>query len=100
MRPDIDRDQPLAPLVFDPNIETVPPPRIRRTVDGLYDEENAAIYLTYKLCKASAVTLRRWRMQGIGPAYSCGPAGKSIWYRQADLDEFIFVTCAKEHYLP
>jgi hypothetical protein len=84
-------------LRFDPNIETLPKPRIQRTADGHYDEANAAGYLAYLMCsKISSRTLRRWRALGEGPAFCVGPAGRPIWYRQADLDEFVLVNCSKE----
>lgn len=82
--------------IVDPTIEIKPRPRIARTEDGHYDEANAAAYLAYKMCSSiSQRTLRRWRNLGEGPAWYSGPAGRPIWYRQADLDEFILVSCGR-----
>jgi hypothetical protein len=85
--------------VFDRNIETVPPPMIKRTRDGIYSEDNAAAYLTYKGCRCSEGTLRRWRSFGIGPLYSCGPQGRPVWYAEVELDRFI-EKCKRDNNLP
>lgn len=82
----------LRVLVFDPNIETLPPPQIARTIEGHFSEENAARYLTYKMqTQVTARTMREWRRLGKAPASQCMPGGKHRWYRQADLDEFLLI---------
>jgi hypothetical protein len=80
-------------LVFDPYIETIPPPGISRTVDGNFNEENAARYLTYKMqSQVTPRTLREWRRLRKAPSSQSLPGGQHRWYRQADLDEFLMIT--------
>lgn len=78
--------------VFDRNINTLPPPAIARTIEGHFDEVNAARYLSYKMQSAiTPRTLREWRRLGRAPASHCMTSGKRRWYRQPDLDEFLLI---------
>jgi len=79
-------------LVFDRNIETIPPPKIARTIEGHFNEENAARYLSYKMqSTVTPRTLRDWRRLGKAPSSHCMPGGQHRFYRQADLDEFVLI---------
>ena len=48
----------------------------------MLDTKEAAVYL-----RVAAVTLRRWRVEGIGPRYS--KRGRFVRYRKVDLDKWL-----------
>jgi len=81
---------PLTPFIV-----VVSPPTIYQTKHGDMDEDNAAKYLSYRMCRAiSARTLRHWRMKRVGPPFHSGDGGRPIWYRLPDIDEWLEITCA------
>jgi hypothetical protein len=88
----------LGVPVFDPNIETIAPPRLKRLGNGTYDEVNAASYLSYRGLKCSLGSLRRWRAYGQGPLYSTGPMGRPVWYEEVELDKYL-ERCRRDHSL-
>lgn len=62
-----------------PNIDPV---RVRVLPDGRLDRENAAAYIGVK-----EKTLAQWKTQGRGPRSM--KVGGRVFYKQADLDQFI-----------
>lgn len=74
----------------DPEIVILERPRIYQSDLGDMDEDNAALYISYRMRReVKPRTLRDWRMNGIGPPYATGPSGRPIWYRETDLDRWI-----------
>lgn len=57
-------------------------PAIRRTAAGRTDEEGAAAFLG-----VSRRTLRRYRRQGVGPAFCV--VGRRNWYSLEDLESYL-----------
>jgi len=73
----------------------VPLPCVVKTAYGDMNADNAAVYLTYRMHrKITERTLRLWRQKKQGPVYHSTPGGRHIWYREADLDEWLELTCA------
>ena len=69
-------------------------PRVFKTEHGDMDPDNAATYLTYRMRRKITVrTLRLWRQKKQGPVYHSSPGSRHIWYREADLDEWLEI-CA------
>lgn len=72
----------------------VDPPRVYVTAAGDMREEDAARYLSYRTQRGISVrTLQRWRGARQGPVFHRVQGGRRVWYRQADLDDWV-ATCA------
>ena len=71
------------------HIDVAPVPRLVMTIAQDMDEENAALYLSYRMRRRiTASTLRRWRLESRGPSYSSSPSGRIVWYRLWSLDRW------------
>jgi hypothetical protein len=83
--------------VFDPNIETIAPPLLKRTTRNDMDEENTALWLSYRMRRdIKPRTLRHWRDNGYGPPYeSVKSRGQHKWYNFDKVEEW-FETCGHE----
>lgn len=91
----METDQPTNHVAIE--IVTLPPPKIFMSDLGAMDEDNAAAYLSYQ-CRTSVTPrrLRYWRSVQRGPVCSRFSAGSSVWYRKADLDQWVLVDCARD----
>ena len=74
-------------------------PPVVMSAHGDMDEAAAALYLTYRMRKpmhrpVTPRTLRFWRHQKLGPVYHKADGGRDVWYRVADIDEWLEITCA------
>jgi len=79
-----------------PIIVTIPAPTIYATAEGKVDETNAALYLSYqRRISVRPRTMRSWRAEGVGPSYHAGPRGRPVWYRIADLDEYVEISSSR-----
>lgn len=79
-----------------PIIVTIPAPIIYATAEGKVDETNAALYLSHQMrSSVRPRTMRSWRAEGVGPAYHAGPRGRPVWYRIADLDEYVEISSSR-----
>lgn len=61
------------------------------TADPLYTETQAAVFLGNEDRPFSVRTLQRWRVEGFGPKFI--KLGKSVRYRQSELEAFVSNGC-------
>jgi hypothetical protein len=84
----------VADSVSEPEIVIVPRPRIEQTELGDMDEDNAALYVSYRLRREiKPRTLQDWRLSGKGPKYISPPSGRPITYRETDIDRWLETRC-------
>ena len=62
-----------------------------KAIDPLLTEAQAAIFFGNEEQPFSVRTLQRWRVEGFGPKFI--KLGKSVRYRQSDLEKFVSNGC-------
>jgi hypothetical protein len=82
---------------IEPLIVVVPRPEIEQTDLGDMDEDNAALYVSYRMRREiKPRTLKDWRLKGIGPKYCSTPGGRFITYTETNIDRWIEKECTHD----
>jgi hypothetical protein len=89
--------EPTRPVGTEPLIVVVPRPNIEQTDLGDMDEDNAALYVSYRMRReVKPRTLKDWRLKGIGPKYCSTPGGRFITYTETNIDRWIERECTHD----